>query len=123
MWFPKIKILISSSLIPKSRKQEITPDKVIQEYLQVKALLSYVGDLVSPYNIPKNTGKFSRNLRSNAGDKNGQNTAEIDKIKKDFFVAGVTGGVTERLGGVTSIAVYEDAKSDVLDLWEPLTGK
>lgn len=49
MWFP-FSVGLNSSIIPAAREQNnphaIEPEQIVQEYQQMKALMSYVGDLV-----------------------------------------------------------------------------
>lgn len=54
MWFPGMVGSAQNSLLPEPRavstqKQRSAVEQVVQEYMQMRSLASYVGDLVAPY--------------------------------------------------------------------------
>jgi hypothetical protein len=133
MWFPVAGIGVNGPMMPAPRAAAIQPDAVVQEYLQMKALLSYVGDIIMPYDgnrkraddedeesvdesVSEATDKLSSNLKV---------VAKLTKKKRHLQSSTtdrVTGGVASRLEGKVSLDKYEEALKEAVAVWTPLMG-
>jgi hypothetical protein len=116
MWFPIGDIKTDNNLIPQKRSNNYSTDLISQEYLEMKALMSYVGDLIIPFNNESHSANIENEAVGGIIAKNSQS----EKIKKsDFFV---TGGVTSRVAGVVSTERYAEIMKEAVSIWTPLVG-
>ena len=90
---------------PRNIGIEITPDAIVQEFLQMRALLSYVGDMVNlPYtNTDKKITKTKQGLRALAAEGSGAKPLR-------------------RLAGVLDETRYDTAVNEAIQLWNPMVG-
>ena len=56
MWFPLPMLGVNSALVPTDRPsitlQRIQSDRIVREYMQMRALSSYVGDMIeNPFDL------------------------------------------------------------------------
>ena len=124
MWFP-VGAKTDNSMIPQSRNSLMPADQIVQEYLQMKSLLSYVGDLILPYNnnplveveeqIIDGESVYQRKF-----DRYHHKTH--NKPDKNSFITKVDGGVSKRVAGVVSTDTYADAMREAVTIWTPLLG-
>jgi len=58
-WFPVPGIGIGAEMVPKTRSvgEPMEPANIVQEYMQMKSMMSYVGDMVLPFNRSKGIGR------------------------------------------------------------------
>ena len=104
-WFPSMAGSLDRRMVPVERNQgseAFKPDRIVEEYMQMKALLSYVGDLVMPY-----SGKSI--TRTAAG-----NALLQEQGSKARPLA--------RLAGVLDQGKYDTAVREAVSLWSPLLG-
>ena len=105
MWFPSAAGSLDRKMVPVERNkgsEPLTSDRIVHEYLQLKALLSYVGDLVMPF-----SGKAL--TRTAAG-------AEL------VAQQGALARPLARLAGVVSHSTHEAATREAVEIWTPLLG-
>jgi hypothetical protein len=101
MWFP-MALEKGGKLIPSVRPgpdRLLMSDKVVEEYLQMKSMLSYVGDLVTPFK----------------GDLN-------DYSKQASIPALPSGGFSKRVDGAVNSSLYDQAVKQAVQVWTPLIG-
>ena len=96
-------------MVPRERNDNggIQPDDVVKEFQQMKAMLSYVSDMILlPYN--NKTKKLTR----------------TDKGKESLRVEGTSESFKpfRRLAGVLGKGTYEQACQEAMELWSPLVG-
>jgi hypothetical protein len=96
VWFPSIPLGLGNSLVPQDRAFQTTTDAVVDEYLQMQALMSYVGDLVMPFKHPK-------------GGLEG-------------LASSTMGGVSKRTKGRLDNKRFNLAVKEAVKLWTPLMG-
>lgn len=105
MWFPVAGIVVDRKMVPMGRNEgneAFKPDRVVAEYMQMKALLSYVGDLVMPF-----SGKAL--TRTAAG---------VAVVARD----GPQARPLARLTGVVEKTAYDAATAEAVQVWTPLVG-
>ena len=105
MWFPVAGVGVGRKMVPLERGQGaggFKPDRVVQEYMQMKALLSYVGDLVMPFQ-----GKALTRTAAGAA-----------VVARD----GAAARPLARLTGVVDAGTYESAMAEAVQVWTPLVG-
>jgi len=101
MWFPTAMVVASASLLPFGRTDlpaKGFSERVVQEFLQMRALASYVGDVVLPYEPHRTEGGGS------------SNSSEVS----------VASG--QRLTGFTKAHQFDWAVQEALRVWNPLHG-
>lgn len=101
MWFPLASLGVDGEMAPQDRPgpgQMLSADRVVHEYLQMKALLSYVGDVVAPIQ--------------------GKKTAWINANIPNY----PTGGLSKRVAGLTDADRYEETMRQAVTVWTPLVG-
>lgn len=99
MWFPVAGLGFDNDMAPPDRpgpEKQIMPDRVVHEYMQMKALLSYVGDVVAPYANPNVGGVAAANIP--------------------------LGGVSKRTHGAVNPNLYKEALRQAVSVWSPLIG-
>ena len=122
MWFPLGGIKTDGNLIPKVRESMMPVDVIVQEYLRMSALLSYVGDLILPY---KGT-TLSDEKESEVEEGTAFYRSKSDKLHRskkssnDHF--SVSDGVNKRVSGVVSTDLYVSAMLEAVTVWTPLLG-
>jgi hypothetical protein len=102
MWFP-MALDKGGKLIPENRPgpdKLLVSDKVVEEYLQMKSMLSYVGDLVAPFK----------------GDLVGNNKLTMNVPMMP------SGGFSKRIEGVINSNRYDAAVKQAVQVWTPLIG-
>jgi hypothetical protein len=96
MWVPVPKMGINASLAPAHRPLGgLKPDKVVEEYLQMRALISYVGDLV---------------------------TLKTEKRLNDLGKEFITGGLESRVKDKVNHLQFDNAIKEAIKIWTPLVG-
>jgi hypothetical protein len=99
MWFPAPGFGVGNKMVPGDRgqgKKAFGPDRVVEEFMQMKALLSYVGDLVVPHQrIP--------------GSVAGPSAGDMKPLK-------------QRMSGVVDHKRYSEAIQQAVQMWTPLMG-
>jgi hypothetical protein len=116
MWFPIGGIRTDNDLIPKKRSNNYSTDSISQEYLEMKALVSYVGDLIIPYR----NDSHSAIIEKESVGKIKLKSSQSEKINKSEF--SVSGGVASRVGGVVSTERYTEIMKEAVSIWTPLVG-
>lgn len=96
VWFPSLPVGLGNSLVPQDRPFQTTSDSVVDEYLQMQALMSYVGDLVMPFKHPE-------------GGLEG-------------LASSTMGGVSKRTKGRLDNNRFNRAVKEAVKLWTPLMG-
>ena len=117
MWFPAAKANVAASLIPLGR--EATPKKslaerVVQEFLQMRALASYVGDSVLPFD-PKKTVKNSHE------DAPFTESFSSTASTPSSIVSSATSKTVKRLTGFLT-GQYDLTVEESMRIWNPLQG-
>ena len=92
MWFPVSRVYVDNNLIPSKRPISLESDTIVKEFMQMRALASYVGDLVMPYN--------KLNTASSSG----------------------VGGISNRMKGVWDGRKYMQGMKEAIRMWTPLLG-
>lgn len=118
MWFPTARAEINNSLVPSERKKsgpESASNRIVQEYMQMRALISYVGDLVQPFPVKRTKTLNDSNSTSNS-NKNGNRDLSIPSS------ASRPERSIRRLQGVTDSQLFNSALTDAMKLWSPLVG-
>eukprot|EP00605_Chrysophyceae_sp_TOSAG23-4_P001261 GSChrysophyteH1.ASY1.ANO1.1372.1 assembled CDS len=102
---------LDKSLMPAERSvsQELKPDAIVQEYLQMRAMLSYVSDLVFiPY-----TDKKKRITKTKEGE---------EALRREGHFASKSARPLRRLAGVVDGDLFNEALKQAMDIWSPLVG-
>ena len=124
MWFPVGGIKTDGDLVPKQRESIMPADVIVQEYLRMSALMSYVGDLIVPYksttlSIDKNKEvEVGTEFYRSKSDK--LHRAKGRRASKDQN--SVDDGVAKRVQGVVSTDLYVTAMKEAVSVWTPLLG-
>jgi len=145
VWFPVPGIVVDRSMLPKDRSSgaHMEPDRLVQEYMQMRALLSYMGDLVVvPFKgrtITKTSAGVDA-LRSEKQDflsrqveleERGESVEqqllreqeeEGEEEGKGSGVSRVTIKPLLRLKGVLSNQRFDRAVEEAVAVWTPLLG-
>ena len=101
MWVPSAKIDTTLSLLPESRSkpsQKPIADRIVEEFLQMRALVSYVGDLVDANNFSLDLSMKDKQNRSNKSN----NSNKLRDL-----------AVTNR---------FDSALEEAMQIWTPLVG-
>lgn len=143
-WFPfSMAHLSTTSIIPQIRpgpdKELLTPDGVVEEYLQMKALVSYLGDLVAPYSSPTNEDSsgislnnsnlspskispIKSNMQKRLGSSSPPITPQSKTSPKRYKLDIETGGYRKRTEGKVDEEKYTKAIQEAISIWSPLLG-
>ena len=117
MWFPAAKADVAASLIPYERsaipKKTLT-ERITQEFLQMRALVSYVGDNVIPFNAKTNSSP-------NDGS---SSVASVSSMKSNTSSTSISATVqsVKRLSGFMEPVSYNFTVEEALKVWNPLYG-
>lgn len=116
MWFPAAKADVAASLIPFERSampKKTLAEKITQEFLQMRALVSYVGDNVIPYSSKVNISK-----------NDASSVATVSSVKSNTSSLSINASVksVKRLSGFMEPANYEVTVEEALKIWNPLHG-
>jgi hypothetical protein len=111
MWFPLAPGgELEGPIVPRERSghnKGIKPDDVVKEFLQMKALMSYVSDMIMiPY-----SNETKKLTRTNYG-----------KQKLDREGVSVEFKPFRRLAGVLGHDRFDQAMEEAMELWSPLVG-
>jgi hypothetical protein len=110
MWFPGVMVSAQSSLLPDTRAasaQKVSgAEQVVQEYMQMRSLASYVGDLVAPY--------------TPAGPRDSYMTSTMSPGKPGSTKSADTH--TSRLSNLTDNTRFAAALKEIAAVWSPLLG-
>eukprot|EP01035_Chromulina_nebulosa_P033255 gene33255-44519_t len=114
MWFPAAKADVAASLIPFERSampKKTLAERITQEFLQMRALVSYVGDHVIPYN-------------SRATMSTNDGSISVSSVKSNTTSLSISPSVksVKRLSGFTEPVNYEVTVEEALKIWNPLHG-
>jgi len=105
MWYPLPMVPVTSALVPTERPDPreavLTSDKIVQEYMQMRALSSYVGDLVED--------PFDRRRR---GQIRHRKLGVMDPL----------GSASIRKEGMLPRERFREVAAEVAKLWSPLLG-
>ena len=111
MWFPGAGVEIDASLLPADRMggaKKSATDQVVEEYLQMRALASYVGDLVTPFSPVKGVSSGQHSKR------------KVDMLEP--LGDGPDEVKTVRLSGFTEPGRFDAAMNEAVAIWSPLLG-
>jgi hypothetical protein len=117
MWFPAAKADVAASLIPFERsaipKKTLT-ERITHEFLQMRALVSYVGDNVIPFNAKTNSSP-------NDGS---SSVASVSSMKSNASSTSISATVqsVKRLSGFMEPVSYDFTVEEALKVWNPLYG-
>jgi len=110
MWFPGSNLVSTNTILPADRaaKEASGSDQIVREFLQMKALASYVGDLVSPFVPTKDSYmRSSKGRRNHAGGDEDLLTSTSSKF---------------RLANITDHNMFSQAMAEASAIWSPLLG-
>lgn len=103
---------LDRSLVPGERKPqgaELKPDDIVKEFLQMRAMMSYVGDMIQlPY-----SDKRKKITKTDQG---------IKALAREGHFGDKTAKPLRRLAGVLDEGRYEDAVQQAMSVWSPLVG-
>eukprot|EP01038_Epipyxis_sp_PR26KG_P011976 gene11976-16030_t len=133
MWFPSSGIQPiqraedSASLLPSDRKsienKKNNPNQIVEEYLQMRALASFVGDLVQPFGKNVKKLKESNILKSKPLLMNPINSFPgNDQLDGSVNGSLSSSKVIPRLSGIIDPQRFNTALSEAVSIWTPLLG-
>lgn len=119
MWFPGSSMASANTILPADRSAKEASggsDQVVREYLQMRALASYVGDLVSPFVPTKDSSYMSMSMSSSSGKKKQQaGGSDEDSLASST-------GSKFRLANITDNSKFAQAMAEASAIWSPLLG-
>lgn len=129
MWFPGSSMASANTILPADRASKEASsgsDQVVREYLQMRALASYVGDLVSPF-VPStkdsssSSSSYMRGSSSGRKKKQQQQEAGGSSCSDEDSLAS-TGSSKFRLANITDSSKFAQAMAEASAIWSPLLG-
>ena len=114
MWFPGSNMVSTNTILPADRAAKEASsgsDQVVREYLQMKALASYVGDLVSPFVPTKDSSYMSSSSGRKKQRAGGSDEDSLSSTGSKF-----------RLANITDSSKFAQAMAEASAIWSPLLG-
>ncbi len=119
MWFPAPGISNDANMLPPDRQSSnnSATDRVVQEYLQMRALASYVGDLVIPFEPPPLAPPLGKNRNSNLKQVHSMGDSGLSSSNSSMVSM-----TSSRLSGFTDVTRFNAAMKEAAAIWSPLLG-
>jgi len=114
MWFPGSNMVSTNTILPADRAAKEASsgsDQVVREYLQMRALASYVGDLVSPFVPTKDSSYMSSSSGRKKQRAGGSDEDSLSSTGSKF-----------RLANITDSSKFAQAMAEASAIWSPLLG-
>lgn len=114
MWFPGSNMVSTNTILPADRAAKEASsgsDQVVREYLQMRAMASYVGDLVSPFMPTKDSSYMSSSSGKKKQRAGGNDEDSLSSTGSKF-----------RLANITDSSKFAQAMAEASAIWSPLLG-